>query len=100
MARKTFSVDTFRTNINNKLATTADTPESFAHRISLTIILEELLMDTGNYKGYHYLSEDDMEQNGPAGWARPGVRRYFDEEDKFGNTSQFANTDDTRRYYI
>jgi hypothetical protein len=52
MARKTIQVEAFRTRINGMLAESTCSP---AERGAMATILESVLMDTGNYRGYRYI---------------------------------------------
>lgn len=86
MARKTFNVDDFRAKINTKLRSSS--PDQVEWRISMYTLLEEVLTETGNYKGFGYLSEMDAVPNG-----KPGIR-YNNPQERW-----FEDTDHTRRYY-
>jgi hypothetical protein len=88
--RKTFNVEEFKASINRMLAGSVITPEG---RKSMIIILEDVLMQTGNYKGFRYLSEKEV----PAGH-KAGINH----SDYFQPTHEelFDNTDNTRVCYI
>lgn len=82
---KSFKVDEFRTKINNKLR--LSNTDLVEWRISMYVLLEEVLTESGNYKGFTYLSEYD----GVDG--RPGVR-HDNPQDLW-----FEDVDQSRRYY-
>jgi len=54
MARKrfTFSVEDFKQRVNGMIASEGMTPEE---RNVVSVLLEQVLMDTGNYRGFGYL---------------------------------------------
>ena len=94
--RKTFDVAAFKDHANNVLQFSKTTPDI---RMGICLALEELLHESGNYKGYGHLKKNDV----PSGQL-PGVN--VDEEGKVlpydpehGDNRRFANCDDTRRYY-
>lgn len=86
MRRKTFSVETFRTATNTALAT--DTYNGRAHRLGAASALEYVLHATDNYKGFRYLSVEEV----PAGQI-PGIMR-----DAITDDPRFP--DDSRRFYF
>ena len=55
MARKTVSVDFVKTRVNALLA--APTPTA-SERLAAAAVLESVLMETDNYKGFKYLSSE------------------------------------------
>jgi len=59
MARKTINVESIKKLVNDFLLNSAD--EKTVERRSYCAILEELLHQTGNYKGFNYLTGIDME---------------------------------------
>lgn len=89
MARKTFNVDEFRQKANISLFTSP--PDEASCRTAVIVMLESVLMETGNYKGYRYLVEDEL----PVG-SLPGINTPVEE---LSIEERFANTDTTRRYY-
>lgn len=89
MARKTFNVDEFRQKANISLFTSPSDEASC--RTVVIVILESVLMETGNYKGYRYLGQDEL----PAD-SLPGINTPVEE---LSMEERFANTDTTRRYY-
>lgn len=96
MARKTVSVDYVLDMVNNILKNSDH--ECADIRRGAAQVLENILHETGNYKGFRYLLHDEV----PTG-ALPGVNY---EPDERGNmlpcedyTARFANTDDSRRQY-
>ena len=90
MARKTFNVDDFRQKANISLFTSP--PDEASCRTAVIVMLESVLMETGNYKGYRYLGQDEL----PAG-SLPGINKPLEE---LSIEERFANTDTTRRYYF
>ena len=89
MARQTFRVAEFKELVNNTLASTPEDAVQYRHGV--IACLEFVLHDMRNYKGFRYLSEDEV----PSG--RPGINRLPDKRDF---EARFANTDSTRRYYF
>lgn len=65
MSRKTYNVSDLRDKVNGMIAHTHandnpdyqpfGSPERRAERTALFVLLESVLHDTGNYKGYRYL---------------------------------------------
>jgi len=91
--RKTFEVDKFRNLINGMLAGSVCSAEE---RKSMLIILEHVLMETGNYNGYRYLGEDKV----PEGHL-PGINnKVFDENPNPTPEILFQGTDNTRVFYF
>lgn len=91
--RKTFDVDSFRNLINNMLAGSVCTA---GERKSMLIILEHVLMETGNYNGYRYLSKEHV----PEGHL-PGINvSAFDKETNPSVEALFQGTDNTRVFYL
>jgi hypothetical protein len=86
MARKTFEVETLKNQINHMLATSEHYDSGF--RQGLALLLENVLHETGNYKGYRYLLEGQCP-------GRPGVN-YLDGLPHPDYKKRFENTDDTR----
>ncbi len=58
MSRKTVNIETIKGYVNNFCLNSAD-DESQA-RGALGTMIENVLMDSGNYKGFSYLSQRDM----------------------------------------
>ena len=95
--RKTVNVDFIVTVVNSMLANGIDTPELESIRMGAIILLECVLHETGNYKGFRYLIDEEVPQG------RPGVR-YEDGPNGFRVPCQdiqkrFENCDETRRQY-
>jgi hypothetical protein len=55
--RKTLKVEKLRETVNSILADSA--PHMIRERVCAAMILEEVLMDTGNYKGFGYVDISD-----------------------------------------
>ena len=73
MARKTIEINEVKSIINGMLANSAaDVAEC---RTAVSALLEHILMDTGNYHGFHYLDV------------------------KFNDDGTIADGDETRRRY-
>lgn len=51
-ARKTYPVEDLKVFVNDALASESSTLDG---RVAASIILERVLMDTGNYKGFQYV---------------------------------------------
>ena len=88
MARKTFNVAGFKELVNNTLATTGE--GEMHYRYGIIDALEHVLHETGNYKGFRYLSKDEV----PHG--RPGINLPVENHTM---EERFNDTDLTRRYY-
>jgi hypothetical protein len=56
-ARKTVAVESLRERVNGMLADSV--PEYTQARTALSVLLEGVLMDSGNYKGYRYTDLSD-----------------------------------------
>ncbi len=84
MAKKTFSVDEFKKLVNNTLATCWDTNPKY--REGIITSLEHILHATGNYKGFRYLTKDEV----------PGINTPSED---LSYEDRFKNTDHTRRCY-
>ena len=86
--RKTINVAEVRYTVNHILATAIhDDDKHRQYRMGMILLLEDILMQTGNYKGYSYLTQDEIIPD-----CRPGVRYE-------NGKSNFVDTDDTRRNY-
>jgi len=82
--RKTVSVEALRAKINARLA---DETTGSAPRMALASLLESVLMDSGNYRGFNYLG---WLNGGCSAWEAAG-----EPEDK----TPFIG-DETRRVYF
>lgn len=94
MNRKTFEVDTFKSWVNSQLAENdhMDTNNLYcgkSHRLGLIAALENLLHETGNYRGFNYL-----EQRGVPSGQKAGIIH----DPTGGHDHEFP--DDTRRVYL
>lgn len=90
MARKTFSVEEFKTKINSMLKNSTC---GFDERNVMITILGDVLHETGNYNGFRYLMVDEV----PVGH-NPGVR-YDNDGSVLPYEERFKDCDDTRRSY-
>ena len=87
--RKTMNVEDLKDFANNQLASSIRyerQKESFEEidaelRKGVMVMIEAVLMDTDNYKGYRYLAIDEV----PTG-CEPGIRRDRGDEEKFDGT--------------
>lgn len=52
MARKTIAVDDIRKMANSMLANSSDGAKE--GRVGITVLLDKILMETGNYHGYNH----------------------------------------------
>lgn len=89
MARKTVNVDQLRIKTNERLALSACSPDI---RRGMMDILEYVLHDTGNYKGFRYLTESEVPDT-----HLPGIR--YDGHDILPFPERFEFTDSTRVSY-
>ncbi len=86
--RKTINVAEVLHTVNKVLKVSAyDDDRHQQYRMGMCILLEDILHKTGNYKGYSYLTQDEIMPD-----CRPGVRYE-------NGKAEFVDTDDTRRYY-
>jgi len=102
MARKTFDVSTMVDEANDMLKKSASDMVEF--RKGVSAMLERVLHDTGNYKGYRSLYDNEVDGN-------PGCRPHngkrwiteagvpTDEYQSYGVDTWFVDVDDTRRQY-
>lgn len=81
---KTFKVADLKNKINHRLAHGDDSPEV---RLELCGLLESILHDTGNYKGFNYVA-----------WLEGGCDRWH-RDGKPEHTSRYLG-DETRRFYF
>ena len=87
MAKKTLSVAKLVKKYNDVLLQSTCTAQE---RQGMIYVVESVLFETDNYKGFRYLSKDEV----PGGCV-PGI--HFDEKGE----PIFVDTDSTRRkYYI
>jgi hypothetical protein len=108
--RKTMNVEDIKNYANNQLSTSIryerqkDSLENIdaEFRKGVMAMIEAVLMDTDNYKGFRYLAVDEV----PTG-CLPGIRR--EKETGFGKSIEeleevqfrrFENTDNTRVRYF
>jgi len=89
MKRKTVKVEELKQHINNILATSVDSKYVNSYsRFALCSLIEKVLMDTGNYKGFWSLRPYEV----PSG-QKPGI--IFDES----SARNHIYPDDSRRRY-
>ena len=95
--RKTMNVEDIKNYANHQLSTSIryerkkDSLENIdaEYRKGVMAMIEAVLFETDNYKGYRYLAVDEI----PTG-CTPGIRRNR------GKEKQFENTDNTRVRYF
>ena len=90
MTRKTFEVSKLVDTVNSILKSTG--PERAETRQGMMNVLEHVLHETGNYKGFRYLLKDECEGN-------PGVN-YLNGVPHPDVNLRFDNTDRTRVMYF
>jgi len=88
MARKTFNVVEFKELVNSTLASTPEDAVQYRHGV--IACLEFILHDTGNYKGFRYLTAAEVP------YGLPGINGPIED---LSYEERFANTDSTRRAY-
>lgn len=86
MARKTVNVDQLLDKINEMLAVSTCGPDI---RRGMINTMEFVLHETGNYRGFMYLMQDQV----PEGHL-PGIR--YENGEILPYPARFENTDDTR----
>lgn len=91
MARKTFKVEDFKIMINHKLKFSPD--RAIEYRQGLLISIENVLMQSGNYKGFNYLTIEQIKEYGNK---VPGIWRPDPEQP---SKVSFENTDNTRVFF-
>ena len=86
-SRKTFKVENFKNIINEKLALGSINQDE---KKALTVVLERVLHDTNNYRGYNNLQ-----------WMRGGSEKWNDHLKKHGkaNILDFHGPEYDRQYY-
>lgn len=92
--RKTFNVQEFKEHVNDSLLNTADDMVEF--RQGQMRLLEKVLMESGNYHGFGYLTVQEMRQSYNGTTDMPGIREYIEEERRW----EFEDTDSTRVRYF
>ena len=95
MARKTINVEKIKEWANEQLESERSMKDASeiavgrGYRHGIMNMIEDVLMSTGNYKGYRYLGQDEV----PKGHL-PGIKRNHRDE------PVFENTDNTRVRYF
>jgi hypothetical protein len=93
--KKTFNVNEYRTMVNETLAKSTCSADM---RQGMITMLEEILHQTGNYRGFKYLMQCDI----PVG-QKPGIfvnSSGLIEETSVEERFDRDSTDSTRVYYI
>jgi hypothetical protein len=92
--RKTVDVEFVKTLVNNMLEHGAyDDDRHQQFRFGALTVLEEILHETGNYRGYGYLLQEQLLPT-----CRPGVN-YLNGVPHPDFEERFADTDNSRRVY-
>ena len=90
--RKTINVESVRALVNGMLKDSAqDDHVDRAYREGAISVLEEILHESGNYRGFRYLTANELPKA-----CVPGVHRG----DELTFEEKFINTDGTRRFYF
>jgi len=90
--RKTVDVN-FVLDLVNKMVQNSTC--SSERRKGMEIVIEEILFYTGNYKGFRYLTSDEVPKD-----ELPGINTHPLGSNVLSFDEKFANTDDTRRMYF
>jgi hypothetical protein len=91
--RKTINVDSITATINDMIRLSTGTSD---HRQGLLAAIETILHETGNYKGFRYLTQNEV----PAGHL-PGINiSHIDGQHLENYDARFENTDRTRVAYF
>lgn len=88
--KKTIKIEDLKNKINDFLLNSKD--ELISDRLSMGNLLEEILMEYKNYKGFTYLTSSDMEESDEG--TTFGIR--------WGNSTEerFVDTDRSRIVYF
>jgi len=73
MSRKTVAIDTLKARVNRDLARESGTDEA---RLAVAYVLESMLHETGNYRGFRYL-EVTVDADGKVQIGNETRREYF-----------------------
>lgn len=93
--RKTVNVQDLKMVVNSILANHhGDGPGDARYRAGMMDILEHVLHETGNYRGFQYLNKDQV----PVG-NKPGINTDDHGSPLNDYGLRFADTDDTRVVY-
>ena len=97
--RKTIAVESIKNRVNSMLLNTSDFDSDRHARNLMISFIENVLLETGNYNGYRYLTEQDMFKSEygviPGRYVPTGV-----DLSELTLDQQFANTDCTRVQYF
>ncbi len=105
MGRKSFDVDKVKDRINNALAVLDDRKlvkpvnegwppiDGYSYRRALVVTLEDILHETGNYRGFRYLDQSEVPPDN-----KPGINVGPDGE-QLPYEQRFGETDRTRVCY-
>jgi len=96
MSRKTFKVEDLKRQVNHFMLHSAD--ENIEGRLAASSLLENVLHDTGNYRGFNFLSHVDMEASDNGTVAGINVTREKGCE-SMTYEERFVNCDMSRRFY-
>jgi hypothetical protein len=90
--KKTIQVETVKKMVNHTLLHSPD--DAKGERQGLCMLLEKILMDTGNYRGFNYLTKEKMKESEygvSIGINSPAVELTIEKK--------FEGTDHTRVFY-
>ncbi len=90
MPRKTIEVQKLVDYANMQLK---DSVTAQGHREGICTMIEQVLMETGNYGGFRFLTSDEVPYK-----HRPGV--HYEAGQPLPYPDRFFNTDETRRQYF
>lgn len=96
--RKTFSVEAFKVKVNNFLLNSPD--NCIDKRQAHMSMVENILMDSNNYKGFNYLTKKMMFKSELG--TTIGINTYDSSEklaEMQANNTLFNGTDKTRVFY-
>lgn len=95
--RKTIKVNRVKELVNSYLLNSRDDNKDL--RFGNAILLEQVLMETGNYNGFGYLNARDMKRSELGDSI--GINTTNDKPaETLTHEERFENTDDSRRYYF
>ena len=96
MPRKTIEVEKIKAKVNHYLKHSEDHRQE--GRIASSTLLEIILHETGNYRGFNYLSKVDMEASKHG--TVPGINTDRERgAESMTMEERFEGCDESRRYY-
>lgn len=95
--RKTIKVERVLDLTNKYLLNSQDSNRDL--RLGNAVLLEQILMETGNYRGFGYLNAQDMSKSKLGNSL--GINTTPDQPaETLSHAERFEGTDDSRRYYF